>query len=208
VEKAFRSTVEVLEAQGAEIVPCSLPHMPFANAAYYILATAEASSNLGRFDGIRYGTRKGGGCSGDEVSVTRTAGFGPEVKRRILLGTFVLSSGYAERFYRKALQARSLICADFRQAFASGLDAILCPTLPVPPFPLGERVEDPLAMYRVDVFTVAVNLAGLPGISVPSGTSAEGLPVGLQVIGDRFDEAMVLRIARGMEKTRGTVAGI
>jgi aspartyl-tRNA(Asn)/glutamyl-tRNA(Gln) amidotransferase subunit A len=235
VEKAVRDAIAVLERCGAKIVPVSLPHTEYGIAAYYVVAPCEASSNLARFDGIRYGyrgkseyeerldfvTRQGGldretarlnvraamKLSGDPpepglVEVyrrTRTRGFGEEVRRRIMLGTFALSSGYYEAYYRKALQVRRLIRNDFEEAWKS-VDAIVGPTSPIPAFPIGEKTADPLAMYLCDVFTVTAPLAGIPALSVPCGFTGAGLPVGLQILGRDWDEASLLRIGRAYER--------
>jgi aspartyl-tRNA(Asn)/glutamyl-tRNA(Gln) amidotransferase subunit A len=182
-------------------VPISLPNSPHAIATYYIVATAEASSNLARYDGIRYGHRATAARSlGDLYERTRAEGFGAEVKRRILLGTYALSAGYYDAYYLRAQKVRALIRRDFDQAFASGIDAVLSPTSPTPAFKLGEKIDDPLAMYLNDIYTVPANLAGLPGISVPCGFSKAGLPIGLQLIGKPFEEASLLRIARAAER--------
>jgi aspartyl-tRNA(Asn)/glutamyl-tRNA(Gln) amidotransferase subunit A len=193
VTSSFREALRVLEAAGATLVEIALPHAPHAIATYYIVATAEASSNLARYDGVRYGAR---GANARELRAmygeTRDRGFGPEVKRRILLGTFVLSSGYYDAYYLRAQRVRSLIRRDFDAAFEL-CDAVLTPTTPSPAFRLGERVGDPLQMYLADVFTVPANLAGIPGLSVPCGF-VDGLPVGLQLLGRPFDEATLFRV--------------
>ena len=204
VRERVLAAAEALKGLGATLAPCSLPHTPYAVAAYYIVATAEASSNLARYDGVRYGLRVPGSLA-EMYSRTRSRGFGMEVKRRILLGTFVLSSGYYDAYYGKALRVRTLIRDDFRRAFAAGFDAVVCPTSPVPAFALGERLQDPIQMYLSDVYTVAANLAGLPGISVPCGDTPAGLPVGFQAIGNSFEEAKILRIARAVEKATGGI---
>jgi aspartyl-tRNA(Asn)/glutamyl-tRNA(Gln) amidotransferase subunit A len=194
-----REGVEELERAGAKLREVSLPHMRYGIAAYYLIATAEASSNLARFDGVRYGRRVGGeGGLRDMYLRTRSEGFGPEVKRRILLGTFVLSAGYYDAYYRKAQQVRTLLRRDFEAAFAH-CDLLAGPTAPEPAFPLGERAEDPLRMYLSDVYTVGANLAGLPGVSVPCGR-AEGLPVGLQLLGRPLEDATVLRAADAFQR--------
>jgi len=188
-----------LRDAGAEIVDISLPHTHYALATYYIVAPAEASSNLARYDGVRYGLRVPGRDLTEMYENTRGAGFGLEVQRRILIGTYVLSAGYYDAYYIKAQKVRSLIRGDFESAFQQ-VDAILTPTAPNTAFGIGEKNADPIAMYLNDVFTVPVNLAGMPGISVPAGLSRDGLPLGLQLIGRAFDEASLLRVARSLEK--------
>ncbi|MFL5373953.1 MAG: Asp-tRNA(Asn)/Glu-tRNA(Gln) amidotransferase subunit GatA [Myxococcales bacterium] len=201
VERSVRSAIDGLERDGAKVVPISLPNSPHAIAAYYIVATAEASSNLARYDGIRYGPRAAGQRSlVDLYERTRAEGFGAEVKRRILLGTYALSAGYYDAYYLRAQKVRALIRRDFDRAFAAGVDAVVSPTAPTPAFRLGEKIDDPLAMYLNDIYTVSVNLAGLPGISVPSGFSKAGLPIGLQLVGRPFEEATLLRLARAAER--------
>ena len=179
-----------------------MPHTDYAVATYYLIATAEASSNLARYDGVRYGMRVPGGTLIEMYRKTRGAGFGAEVKRRIMLGTYALSAGYYDAYYLKAQKVRALIARDFAQAFEQ-VDAIVTPTSPVPPFRLGERTADPLAMYLADIYTVTGSLAGLPGISVPCGKTSEGLPVGLQIFGQPFGEARVLQLAHAFEKANG-----
>jgi len=191
-----------LKAAGAEIVDISLPHTKYALPTYYIIAPAEASSNLARYDGVRFGLRVPGGSLDEMYENTRAAGFGAEVKRRVLIGTYVLSAGYYDAYYLKAQRLRSLILSDFTKAFET-VDAILTPATPTPAFAVGERMDDPIAMYLNDVFTVPVNLAGLPGISVPAGISEDGLPLGLQLIGRAFDEATLFRAARTIEQAAG-----
>jgi aspartyl-tRNA(Asn)/glutamyl-tRNA(Gln) amidotransferase subunit A len=187
--------IERLAARGASIVEVHLPHMRHVIAVYYIIATAEASSNLARFDGVRYGYRTSDARSLSEMyRRTRDEGFGAEVKRRIMLGTFVLSSGYYDAYYEKAQRVRAMLGDDFRQAFAS-CDAIVTPTAPTPPFRIGEKSAGPLEMYLGDIYTVTVNLAGLPAINVPCGLSRAGLPIGMQLIGSSFDEVRLLNIA-------------
>ncbi|MFL5378658.1 MAG: Asp-tRNA(Asn)/Glu-tRNA(Gln) amidotransferase subunit GatA [Myxococcales bacterium] len=201
VERSVRAAIDALEREGAKVVPISLPNSPHAIAAYYIVATAEASSNLARYDGIRYGPRAAGQRSlVDLYERTRAEGFGAEVKRRILLGTYALSAGYYDAYYLRAQKVRALIRRDFDRAFAAGVDAVVSPTAPTPAFKLGEKIDDPLAMYLNDIYTVSVNLAGLPGISVPSGFSKAGLPIGLQLVGRPFEEATLLRLARAAER--------
>ncbi|MFL5400190.1 MAG: Asp-tRNA(Asn)/Glu-tRNA(Gln) amidotransferase subunit GatA [Myxococcales bacterium] len=201
VERSVRAAIDALEREGAKVVPISLPNSPHAIAAYYIVATAEASSNLARYDGIRYGPRAQGQRSlVDLYERTRAEGFGAEVKRRILLGTYALSAGYYDAYYLRAQKVRALIRRDFDRAFAAGVDAVVSPTAPTPAFRLGEKIDDPLAMYLNDIYTVSVNLAGLPGISVPSGFSKAGLPIGLQLVGRPFEEPTLLRLARAAER--------
>jgi aspartyl-tRNA(Asn)/glutamyl-tRNA(Gln) amidotransferase subunit A len=183
---------------GAEVVEVSLPLSRYALPCYYIIAMAEASSNLARYDGVRYGRREAGDSLIDLYENSRSAGFGAEVRRRILLGTFVLSAGYYDAYYKKAQQVRRRIADDFAAAFRQ-VDALVFPTSPVPAFALGQHLEDPVAMYLIDVFTVTVNLAGLPALSVPAGTSADGLPLGLQVVGRPFDEETVLQLGQVLE---------
>lgn len=204
VEHAVRAAIDHLAREGAEIIDISLPHTEYAIASYYIIAPAEASSNLARFDGVRYGHRATGPTDMiDCYSRTRREGFGSEVKRRILLGTYVLSSGYYDAYYLRAQKVRTLIRRDFERAFES-CDAILTPTAPSPAFRLGEKLNDPISMYLGDVFTIAVNMAGICGISVPCGFAGEGtgrLPIGLQIIGRPFDEETILRVAHHYEQT-------
>jgi aspartyl-tRNA(Asn)/glutamyl-tRNA(Gln) amidotransferase subunit A len=200
VERLVREAIAEYEKLGARVVPVSLPSTDYAVAAYYIVAPAEASANLARYDGVRYGLRLGedGGLL-SMYQTTRKNGFGREVRRRIMLGTYVLSAGYYEAYYRKAMQVRTVIRREFEQVFAQ-VDALLCPTSPIPPFRLGEKLADPLAMYLADVYTVPCNLAGLPGLSLPCGMTPDGLPVGLQLLGKPFDEATLLRVARAYER--------
>ena len=201
VRQAFEESVRVCGEAGATIVDLELPHSRHAIPVYYVISSAEASSNLARFDGVRYGFRAEGASSiGSMYDQTRGRGFGPEVKRRIMLGTYVLSAGYREAYYRKAQQVRTLIRRDFERALET-VDALLLPTSPVPAFPLGERTADPLQMYLADVFTVGADLAGLPAISVPCGFTPDRLPVGLQIIGRAWDETTVLRIADSYERS-------
>ncbi len=200
VEAAVRAAVEQCRALGAEIVPVHLPQTKYAIATYYIVATAEASANLARFDGVRYGLRVDGEDPIDLTERTRAAGFGPEVKRRIILGTYVLSSGYYDAYYLRALKVRRWIRAGFDEAFRS-CDALLTPTSPTPAFRFGERTGDPLQMYLSDIFTVTVNLAGICGISVPCGFTSAGLPAGLQVIGPALGEEAILRVAHAYEQS-------
>ncbi|MBI1206991.1 MAG: Asp-tRNA(Asn)/Glu-tRNA(Gln) amidotransferase subunit GatA [Azospirillum sp.] len=190
---------QALRDAGVEVVEVSLPLSKYALAAYYIIAMAEASSNLARYDGVRFGRRDDGANLNELYETTRAAGFGAEVKRRILLGTFALSAGYYDAYYKKAQQVRRLIADDFGRALTQ-VDALLFPTSPIPAFPVGDDgfADDPIAMYLIDVFTVTVNLAGLPGLSLPFGSSVEGLPLGLQLVGRAFDEETVLRLAAAM----------
>jgi aspartyl-tRNA(Asn)/glutamyl-tRNA(Gln) amidotransferase subunit A len=188
-----------LKSQGAEIVEVSLPHTKYALPTYYIVAPAEASSNLARYDGVRYGHRANGAKDIVELyEKSRAEGFGKEVRRRILIGTYVLSAGYYDAYYARAQKLRTLIARDFTEAFKT-CDVLLTPATPGPAFAIGEKTSDPVSMYLNDVFTVTVNLAGLPGISVPAGVTANGLPLGLQIIGKAFDEATVLRAGRAVE---------
>ena len=199
VEAAVRRTVQVFEEAGAQIVPVSLPNSPHAIATYYLVATAEASSNLARYDGVRFGLRRGGEKSLAQMyGESREAGFGAEVKRRIMLGTYALSSGYYDAYYLRAQKVRQLIYQDFAKAFAE-VDAVLSPTSPTAAFKLGEKVDDPLAMYLNDIYTVPANLAGLPGLSAPCGFTKSGLPIGYQLIGRAWDEATLLRLAAAHE---------
>jgi aspartyl-tRNA(Asn)/glutamyl-tRNA(Gln) amidotransferase subunit A len=193
IMSAFRAAIDALRAAGAEVVDVDLPHVSHAIATYYVVATAEASSNLARYDGVRYGLRAGrsGGHLKRMYGETRDRGFGPEVKRRIILGTFVLSSGYYDAYYLRAQKVRTLIRRDFEHAFAAS-DVIATPTSPIPAFRLGEKTADPLQMYLADIFTVPANLAGIPGLSLPCGF-AGGLPAGLQLLARPFDEATLLR---------------
>jgi aspartyl-tRNA(Asn)/glutamyl-tRNA(Gln) amidotransferase subunit A len=199
VEKAIWDAISTLESLGAAWKEVSLPHTRYALAAYYVIAMSEASSNLARFDGLRYGLRK------DEdqdwhttYSEIRAEGFGPEVKRRILLGTYALSAGYYGRYYLKALKVRTLIKDDFLRAF-NDVDIIAGPTMPIPAFRIGERINDPLSLYLADVFTVPINLAGVPAVSLPCGFSGR-LPIGLQLIGKHFQEDLLLRAAHAFEE--------
>ncbi|MBI4371221.1 MAG: Asp-tRNA(Asn)/Glu-tRNA(Gln) amidotransferase subunit GatA [Elusimicrobia bacterium] len=202
VEKAVRGAVDVLKGLGASVREVSLPHTQYAIAVYYILAPSEASSNLARFDGIRYGFRDRSPRGLEELyERTRGAGFGPEVKRRIMLGTYALSSGYYDAYYAKARRVRALIARDFELAFRD-VDLIACPTTPTPPFRFGEKTDDPVAMYLSDVFTIPSNLAGNASASLPCGLSAAGLPLGLQLVADRFGEAALFKAARAFEAAR------
>jgi aspartyl-tRNA(Asn)/glutamyl-tRNA(Gln) amidotransferase subunit A len=198
IEALWQRGIAWMKAAGASIVEISLPMTQYALAAYYIIAPAEASSNLARYDGVRFGLRVKGDSLNEMYENTRASGFGAEVRRRILIGTYVLSAGYYDAYYLKAQQVRTLIARDFDHAFKS-CDTILTPTAPSAAFAIGEKMDDPIAMYLNDVFTVPVSLAGLPGISVPAGLSKDGLPLGLQIIGKAFDEATVLRVGQAIE---------
>jgi len=199
VEASVRAALSTLEELGAELVAVSLPHMPYAVATYYIVCPAEASSNLARYDGVQYGARAPGADDIIEMySTTREAGFGPEVKRRIMLGTFVLSSGYYDAYYLKGLKVRRLIRRDFDAAFDK-VDVIAGPTTPTAAFKIGEKTDDPLAMYLCDIFTISAPLAGIPAISVPCGFTGEGLPVGFQIMGRVLDEKTVLSAAAAFQ---------
>ncbi|MBI5195811.1 MAG: Asp-tRNA(Asn)/Glu-tRNA(Gln) amidotransferase subunit GatA [Nitrospirae bacterium] len=200
VEASVRDAIKKLESLGAVPLEVSLPHTGYAVAAYYILATSEASSNLARYDGVKYGLRAEGGDLMDMYMQTRAKGFGPEVKRRIILGTYALSSGYYDAYYKKAQQVRTLIKQDFQKAFEM-VDVIATPTTPAPAFKLGEKTKDPLQMYLSDIFTISVNLAGVPGISIPCGFTSDNLPVGLQLIGKHFDEESILKTAYAYEQS-------
>jgi len=200
IEQLWQQGIEWLKAAGAEPVEVSLPHTKYALPVYYIIAPAEASSNLARYDGLRYGLRvDNGGSLDDMYEETRAAGFGEEVKRRIMIGTYVLSAGYYDAYYIKAQKVRRLIADDFTKAFAQ-CDALLTPTAPSAAFAIGENEDDPIKMYLNDVFTVTANLAGLPGMSVPAGLDVNGLPLGLQVIGKPWDEEGVLRVSQVIEE--------
>jgi aspartyl-tRNA(Asn)/glutamyl-tRNA(Gln) amidotransferase subunit A len=198
IETLWHRGIEWLRDAGAEPIEISLPTTKYALAAYYIIAPAEASSNLARYDGVKYGLRVPGETLDDMYRLTRSAGFGAEVRRRVLIGTYVLSAGYYDAYYRKAQQVRTLIARDFAAAFER-VDCLLTPTAPSAAFAIGEKAEDPVAMYLNDVFTVPASLAGLPALSVPAGLSADGLPSGLQIIGRAFDEATVLRVGHALE---------
>jgi aspartyl-tRNA(Asn)/glutamyl-tRNA(Gln) amidotransferase subunit A len=203
VEAAVRTALREYERLGATLVDVSLPHTKYALATYYLLAPAEASSNLARYDGVRYGLRAKDSRGLKELyGQTRDQGFGPEVKRRIMLGTYALSAGYYDAYYLRAQKVRTLIREDFRKAFAQ-VDALLSPTSPVPAFKLGEKVDDPLAMYLMDIYTLPCNLAGVPGLALPCGFTQAGLPIGLQILGRPFDEAKLLRIGRAYEREHG-----
>jgi aspartyl-tRNA(Asn)/glutamyl-tRNA(Gln) amidotransferase subunit A len=193
------AAIDELQKLGCTIHEISLPHTRYALSCYYIIATAEASSNLARYDGVRYTIRQDGDKLSDMYRNTRGAGFGAEVKRRIMLGTYVLSAGYYDAYYRKAQQVRTLIARDFSKAFED-VDAIVTPVSPFPAFRIGEKVDDPLAMYLSDVYTLTGDLAGVPCMSVPCGESREGLPIGLQIFAPHFDESTMFRVAYNYEQ--------
>ena len=201
VRQAVEAGIQRLAQLGCEVVPVSLPHTQYAIPTYYIVATAEASANLARYDGVRYGYRaKNARTLSDMYRRTRDEGFGTEVKRRIMLGTYALSAGYYDAYYLKAQKVRSLLARDFDEAFQK-VDAIVTPTSPTAAFKLGEKVDDPLAMYLADIYTVTADLAGIPGISIPCGETKGRLPIGLQILGKHFDEATILRIAHAYEQS-------
>lgn len=205
ISKLWDQGAQWLKEQGAEIVDISLPNTKYALAAYYVINPSEASSNLARYDGVRYGLRVEGKDLNDTYSKTRGAGFGDEVKRRIMVGTYALSAGYYDAYYVKAQQVRRLVLNDFEEAYKQ-CDVILTPTTPSAAFGIGEQVDDPIQMYLNDVFTVTVNLAGLPGISVPAGINKDGLPLGLQLIGKAWDEATLFNTARAIEQAANFTA--
>lgn len=200
VDASVKAAIRQLESLGAIPVEVSLPHTGYAVATYYLLATSEASSNLARYDGVKYGFREPGIDLLDMYMKTRATGFGPEVKRRIILGTYALSSGYYDAYYKKAQQVRTLIKRDFENAFGT-VDLIVTPTSPTAAFKVGEKADDPLQMYLSDIFTISVNLAGVPGISVPCGFTPDTLPIGMQLIGKHFDEATILKVAYAYEQS-------
>jgi aspartyl-tRNA(Asn)/glutamyl-tRNA(Gln) amidotransferase subunit A len=202
IDNLWRQGIEWFKQAGAVIKDISLPHTKYALPAYYIVAPAEASSNLARYDGVRYGLRVNGRDIVGMYEATRSAGFGAEVKRRVLIGTYVLSAGYYDAYYIKAQKVRTLIRRDFDEAFRD-VDIVLTPATPSPAFTLGEKSGDPLEMYLNDIFTVTVNMAGLPGMAVPAGLSESGLPLGLQIIGKAFDEETVLRAGQVIEDAAG-----
>jgi aspartyl-tRNA(Asn)/glutamyl-tRNA(Gln) amidotransferase subunit A len=199
ISALWRQGVEWLKDAGARIVDISLPHTKYALPAYYIIAPAEASSNLARYDGVRYGLRVEGETLQDMYANTRSEGFGAEVKRRLMIGAYVLSAGYYDAYYLKAQKVRTRIAQDFHDAWES-VDVVLTPTAPSAAFAQGDKMDDPIAMYMNDVFTVPASLAGLPGISVPAGLSSDGLPLGLQIIGRPFDEETMFRVAGVVER--------
>jgi aspartyl-tRNA(Asn)/glutamyl-tRNA(Gln) amidotransferase subunit A len=202
IEALWQKGLAWLREQGAEIVDVSLPHTKYGLATYYIVAPAEASSNLARYDGVRFGLRVDGESLDDLYERTRAAGFGAEVKRRVLIGTYVLSAGYYDAYYLRAQKIRALILRDFTDAFQK-VDALLTPATPSAAFAQGERMDDPVKMYLNDVFTVPANMAGIPGLSVPAGLDAEGLPLGLQVLGKPFDEETVFAVGAVLERAAG-----
>ena len=204
IERIWEQGREWLKAAGAELVDISLPHTKYALPAYYIVCPAEASSNLARYDGVRYGLRVPGGDITAMYEATRGEGFGKEVRRRVMIGTYVLSAGYQEAYYVHAQKVRTLIKRDFEQAFSDGIDAMLTPATPSAAFGLGEKgADDPVEMYLNDIFTVTLNMAGLPGIAVPAGLDVQGLPLGLQVAGRPFDEATICSVAHVLEQAAG-----
>ena len=206
IETLWRRGAEWLGAAGAEVVEVSLPHTKYALPAYYIVAPAEASSNLARYDGVRYGLRANGRDIVDMYEKTRAEGFGAEVRRRIMIGTYVLSAGYYDAYYLRAQKVRTLIKRDFESCFAQGVDAILAPATPSAAFAIGEKGgADPVEMYLNDVFTVTVNMAGLPGLAVPGGVDAQGLPLGLQLIGRPFGEETLFSLGEVIEQAAGRV---
>jgi aspartyl-tRNA(Asn)/glutamyl-tRNA(Gln) amidotransferase subunit A len=202
VKEKVLAGIALLEKLGCKRVSLKMPHTEYAIATYYIVATAEASSNLARYDGVRYGLRIPGTTLIDMYRKTRERGFGAEVKRRLMLGTYALSSGYYDAYYLRAQKVRALIARDFSEAFQK-VDAIVTPTAPTPAFKLGEKTSDPLQMYLADIYTVTGSLAGIPGISVPCGTTREKLPIGMQILGPHFSEARILQLARAFEKAGG-----
>jgi len=203
VRAAVESGIDTLQAAGCEIKRIRLKHTRYAIPAYYLVATAEASANLARFDGVRYGHRSASATNLSSMyRLSREEGFGPEVKRRILLGTYALSAGYYDAYYKKAQQVRRLLAEEFLAAFAE-VDAIVTPTAPTAAFKLGEKTDDPLAMYLADIYTVTASLAGICGVTVPCGATASGLPVGMQVLARHFDEATAFRVARAVEAAAG-----
>ena len=199
VEQSIRTALKGFQSLGASLVDISLPHTGYAIAAYYLVATAEASANLARYDGIRYGLRVGAEDNIALYQATRAKGFGAEVKLRIMLGTFALSAGYYDAYYLKAQKVRTLIRNDFERAFEK-CDLIVTPVAPTTAFKLGEKTDDPLTMYLSDIFTISVNLAGLPGMSLPSGYDAKNLPIGMQLIGPVFSEETILRAGDAWER--------
>jgi aspartyl-tRNA(Asn)/glutamyl-tRNA(Gln) amidotransferase subunit A len=202
VRASVRAAIDRLDALGASVGEVSLPHTDYALSAYYLIAPSEASSNLARYDGVRYGLRVDGGDSVEMMTRTRGAGFGAEVKRRIMLGTYALSAGYYEAYYGQAQKVRTLIIRDYEAAFAD-YDLLVSPTSPTTAFPVGAKVDDPLAMYLNDVFTIPANLSGMPAISIPSGLDGRGLPVGLQLTAPVLEESRLLRAAFALERELG-----
>ena len=202
VHDKIQDAIATLEGLGCEVKQVSLPHTGYAVATYYLIATAEASSNLARYDGVRYGLRVEGATLQEMYRQTRMRGFGSEVKRRILLGTYALSTGYYDAYYLKAQKVRTLIIRDFQNAFEE-VDLIVTPTCPTTAFKIGEKTDDPLSMYLSDIFTLTCNLAGLPGISIPCGKGSDGMPIGMQLLGNHFEEGKLLRVAHQFEQTGG-----
>ena len=202
IEALWRQGMDWLKDQGAECIDVSLPHTKYALPAYYIVAPAEASSNLARYDGVRYGLRVEGSTLDDMYEATRGEGFGDEVRRRVLIGTYVLSAGYYDAYYRQAQKVRTLIARDFTEAFEK-VDVLLTPTAPSAAFAIGDKMDDPVAMYLNDVFTVPASMAGLPAISVPAGLDGDGLPLGLHLIAKPFDEVTLFRAASALEQAAG-----
>jgi len=202
IRASVEKTIDQLKAQGCTVKKISLPHTKYAVPTYYVVATAEASANLARFDGVRYGLRADDATLSSMYRKTRDQGFGAEVKRRILLGTYVLSAGYYDAYYRKAQQVRMLLARDFMNAFAE-VDAIVTPMTPTAAFKIGEKSDDPLAMYLADIYTVAASLAGICGISVPCGETSDKLPIGVQILGRHFGEETVLQVAQAVERAQG-----
>jgi aspartyl-tRNA(Asn)/glutamyl-tRNA(Gln) amidotransferase subunit A len=202
VKEKVLAGIALLEKLGCQQISLKMPHTEYAIATYYIVATAEASSNLARYDGVRYGLRVPGATLVEMYRKTRERGFGAEVKRRLMLGTYALSSGYYDAYYLRAQKVRALIARDFSEAFQK-VDAIVAPTAPTPAFKLGEKTADPLQMYLADIYTVTGSLAGIPGISVPCGTTKEKLPIGMQILGPHFSEARILQLARAFERAHG-----
>ncbi|PYX89911.1 MAG: Asp-tRNA(Asn)/Glu-tRNA(Gln) amidotransferase GatCAB subunit A [Acidobacteria bacterium] len=204
VRAAVEAAIQKLAGMGCEVVPVSLPHTEYAIPTYYLVATAEASANLARFDGVRYGHRAANVRSlSDMYRRSRDEGFGAEVKRRIMLGTYALSAGYYDAYYLKAQRVRTLLTRDFEEAFKK-VDAIITPTSPTAAFKLGEKADDPLSMYLADIYTVTADLVGIPGISIPCGKTKEGLPIGMQILGRHFDESTILRLAHSYEQATTT----
>ena len=200
VSAAIKSAVRTIKALGADCIEVSLPHVEYAVAAYYVIASSEASSNLARYDGVKYGFRdKSEGNLMKMYRSTRSKGFGTEVQRRIIIGTYCLSAGYYDAYYKKASQVRTLIMEDFHRAFKT-CHVILSPVAPTPAFKIGEKYDDPLTMYLSDIFTLSSNLAGIPGMSIPCGFSSEGLPIGLQIMGNHFNEEVMFKVAYNFEK--------
>ncbi len=206
VRTAVEASIQKLAELGCDVVPVSLPHTEYAIPTYYMVATAEASSNLARFDGVRYGFRAKANTLAEMYRQTRDRGFGMEVKRRIMLGTYALSAGYYDAYYLKAQKVRTLLTRDFDEAFKK-VDVIAAPTCPTPAFRLGEKINDPLAMYLADIYTVTANLAGIPGISIPCGENREKLPIGLQLFARHFDESTLLRVAHAYERDKASLVG-